>query len=200
MTSTHTVYTVYTVAPAERSDVPALPGIELAAARLLAGHAPEPLLRVATSVADLEASQAAGRLWVARAGDAAVGFAHVTLREPGAAHLEELDVHPAHGRRGLGRRLVLAVCEWAARQGYEAVTLTTFRDVPFNMPFYRTMGFVVLEPGELSPAVAAVLEAEARAGLARERRVAMRRASSTTPSTTSDVQNEVVSDVSARVR
>ena len=168
--------TTYTVAPAEPSDVPTLSGIELAAARLLAGHAPERRLRETTSVADLEASQAAGRLWVARAGDAAVGFAHVTLREPGVAHLEELDVHPAHGRRGLGRRLVLTVCEWAARQGYEAVTLTTFRDVPFNMPFYRTMGFAVMAPDELSPAVAAILEAEALAGLARERRVGMRRA------------------------
>jgi GNAT superfamily N-acetyltransferase len=167
----------YTIAPAEPSDVPALPGIELAAARLLAGHAPEPVLAQATSLADLEAAQAAGRLWVARAGDAAVGFAHVTLREPGVAHLEELDVHPAHGRQGIGRRLVLTVCDWAARQGYEAVTLTTFRDVPFNMPFYRTLGFVAMDQAELSPAVAAILDAEARSGLARERRVGMRRAS-----------------------
>ena len=35
----------------------------------------------------------------------------------------------------------MAVCAWAARQGYESVTLTTFRSVAFNMPFYESLGF-----------------------------------------------------------
>jgi GNAT superfamily N-acetyltransferase len=53
-----------------------------------------------------------------------VGFAHVKVLEPRAAHLEEIDVHPEHGRRGLGTQLVMAVCEWAATEGYRSVTLT----------------------------------------------------------------------------
>ena len=174
-TTTTTTYTIELAAP---SDVATLPAIELEAARLLAGHAPAAVLAETTSLATLATAQADGRLWVARAGGdhAPVGFAHVTLREPGVAHLEELDVHPAHGRRGIGRRLVTTVCEWAAREGFGAVTLTTFRDVPFNMPFYRALGFEVLQPDELGPVVASILEAESRAGL--ERRVGMRRMSS----------------------
>ena len=45
-------------------------------------------------------------------------------------HLEELDVHPDHGRRGLGSSLVMAVRDWAAATGHEAITLTTFRESP----------------------------------------------------------------------
>jgi len=164
----------YEIALARAADVAVLPDIELAAARLLAPYAPPEVLATTTSLDDLGAAQAAGRLWVARIDGAPVGFAHVTLRERGVAHLAELDVHPAHGRRGVGRRLVAAVCGWAARAGYEAVSLTTFRDVPFNMPFYRSLGFEPLGDDGIGPALASMLEAEARAGLARERRVAMR--------------------------
>ena len=34
-----------------------------------------------------------------------------------------------------------AVCEWALTRGHSAVTLTTFRDVPWNGPFYAKLGF-----------------------------------------------------------
>jgi GNAT superfamily N-acetyltransferase len=168
--------TPYSIELATPADVPALADIELAAARLLSGYASEAFLAETTSTEAFEAARASGHLWVARADGAPVGFAQVTLREPGVAHLEELDVHPAHGRRGIGRRLVTTVCEWAAREGFRAVTLTTFRDVPFNMPFYRALGFEVLRPEELGPVLATILEAESHAGL--ERRVGMRRMSS----------------------
>ena len=44
-------------------------------------------------------------------------------------HLEEIDVHPAHSRRGLGTLLLLHMCRWAALHGYEWVTLTTLPDL-----------------------------------------------------------------------
>jgi GNAT superfamily N-acetyltransferase len=123
----------------------------------------------------LEKAQNEGRLWVARADREPVGFAHVEMIEPGMAHLEEIDVHPDHGRRGLGTRLVLAVCHWAASCGFGSVTLCTFRDVPFNMPFYSHLGFAVVPPEELSGALRAVVEDETRRGLDRSRRVVMAR-------------------------
>ncbi len=166
---------LYEIALAEVSDVPRLPAIELAAARLLAGHAPESVLQETTSDEELRDAQRQGHLWVARADGVAVGFAHVVLLEPAAAHLEEIDVHPAHGRRGLGTRLVEAVCGWAGAAGYGSVTLTTFRDVPWNMPFYARLGFEVIAPDDLTPALHAVLQDEARRGLDPARRVAMRR-------------------------
>jgi GNAT superfamily N-acetyltransferase len=123
----------------------------------------------------LKAAQAHRHLWVALAEGVPVGFAHVEILEPTVAHLEEIDVRPEHGRRGLGRRLVMAVCTWAESKGYQAVTLTTFRDVPFNMPFYARLGFEVIPPEELSAALRAVVQDETRRGLDPARRVAMRR-------------------------
>lgn len=118
----------------------------------------------------------AGLLWVASTEAVPVGFAQVKLLESGSAHLDELDVHPEHGRRGLGRRLVTAVCEWAAGERLPQVTLSTFRDVPWNMPFYASLGFAVVAPPERSDAMRAIVADETRRGLNPDRRVIMRRA------------------------
>ena len=91
-----------------------------------------------------------------------------------APHLAEMDVLPEHGRRGIGRALVQAAIAWARRQGGGSLSLTTFRDLPWNGPFYASLGFVALAGGELGSGLRAQLEREAEAGLARERRVAMR--------------------------
>ena len=164
----------YTIALARPGDLSRIAPIELAAARLLAGFAPDAVLEEVTSDEDLRAAQRDGRLWVALSGDVPVGFAHVEILEPNAAHLEEIDVHPAHGRRGLGTRLVREVCRWAETGGLGAVTLTTFRDVPWNMPFYARLGFEEVSPVALAPALRGVLDDEARRGLDRTRRVVMR--------------------------
>lgn len=166
---------MYTIAAARPCDLPRLPAIEHAAATLLAGYAPASVLAETTSQADLEAARQRGRLWVALAEDVAVGFAHVTILEPGVAHLEEIDVHPEHGRRGLGGRLLVTVCAWAAANGYSSVSLTTFRDVPWNMPFYARFGFEEIPPAELTPALRSVIDDETRRGLDPGRRLAMRR-------------------------
>lgn len=166
---------MYRIAAAQPSDLPLLPVIELAAATLLAGHAPASVLAETTSQADLENARQRGHLWVALADGVPVGFAHIEVRAPDIAHLEEVDVHPEHGRRGLGRRLVLAVCQWAANNGYSWVTLTTFREVPWNMPFYARLGFEEIPPEELTPALLSVVDDETRRGLDPSRRVAMRR-------------------------
>ncbi len=167
----------YSITSARPQDLVQLPAIELAAARLLAGHAPESVLNETTSQVVLTKALEEGRLWVALADDRPVGFAHVEVIERQAAHLEEIDVDPAHGRRGLGRKLVQQVCDWAAGNGFASVTLTTFRNVPWNMPFYKRLGFRVIPPRELSLALREVIHDETRRGLDPRRRVAMRRRS-----------------------
>lgn len=102
-----------------------------------------------------------------------VGMAIASVRE-GAVHLEEMDVLPAHGRRGLGTRLLATVCAWARAQGYAAVTLSTFSDVPWNGPFYRKHGFKDLQPEQWTPGMWAIREQEAQHGLRVEARVFMR--------------------------
>ena len=164
----------YEIALARPGDLSRIAPIELAAARLLMGYAPESVLKEVTSDEDLRAAQRDGRLWVALSGDVPVGFAHVELLEPNAAHLEEIDVHPEHGRHGLGTRLVREVCRWAETSGLAAVTLTTFRDVPWNMPFYAHLGFEELTTAVVTPALREVLEDETRRGLDPARRVVMR--------------------------
>ena len=115
-----------------------------------------------------------GMVWVASdPGNAPVGFA-VALPLDGLLHLEEIAVHPSHGKRGIGTKLVNAVCEWAKQKGYRAITLSTFRDIAWNGPFYSRLGFVVLTESELSDGLREVKEKEAVNGLPVKDRVCMR--------------------------
>jgi len=117
----------------------------------------------------------ADRLWVAADElDRPVGFALASIVGDNA-HLDELDVHPAHGQRGLGAALVEAVCDWARASGYRAITLTTLRDIPWNAPWYQRLGFRVLEENELSQALHDLLQEEIQRGLPAHKRVVMRR-------------------------
>ena len=165
---------LYRIINARPHDVHSIGAIEIAAARLFEGYVPDEVLHETTGEQDLQEAQSEGRLWVALAGESPIGFAHVEVFDPISAHLEEIDVHPDHGRRGVGTRLVTEVCKWAWKRGYRAVTLTTFRDIPWNMPFYLRLGFEEIPKRELTPGLRAILRSEARRGLDPRRRVAMR--------------------------
>jgi GNAT superfamily N-acetyltransferase len=115
-----------------------------------------------------------GQAWVTcTTDDVPVGMVLASVRD-GAVYIEEMDVLPSHGRRGLGSRMLAFVCEWARSQGYPAVTLSTFRDVPWNGPFYRKRGFRDLLPSEWTPGMRRIREREARHGLSIAARVFMR--------------------------
>ncbi|MER5648381.1 GNAT family N-acetyltransferase [Streptosporangium sp. NPDC002524] len=108
------------------------------------------------------------------AGDPPVGFALFGLVD-GEVHLDQLAVHPDHGRRGVGGSLLEAVCEHAASAGFAAVTLTTYRDVSWNAPWYARRGFSVLDPAEWGPEMAALVRHERELGIEVAPRVVMRR-------------------------
>lgn len=164
----------YTIATARLQDIHRLAAIERAAATLLHAHAPPAVLDETTGDSDFREAQAAGRLWVALADDSPVGFALVEMLAEDLPHLEEINVHPQHGRHGVGTALVRTVCEWVSRSGYSEMTLTTFRAVPWNMPFYSRLGFEEVSPDKLRPELAAVVQDEAARGLDPRRRVVMR--------------------------
>jgi 4-diphosphocytidyl-2-C-methyl-D-erythritol kinase len=166
---------VYTITRARRKDLPRLAAIEFAAAELLTGHAPDSILKENTSPEELRHAQSHGHLWVALVKDVPVGFAHVEILEPFVDHLKEIDVDPEPGRRGIGAKLVMTICEWAHSAGYAFLTLTTFGDIPWNMPFYAKPGFLEIDSEELSSPLRPVVEDEARRGLDRAHRVVMRR-------------------------
>lgn len=54
------------------------------------------------------------------------------------------------------------------------MTLTTFRDVPWNAPFYARRGFELLDDTTIGERLQTILEKEAGHGLPRARRCAMR--------------------------
>lgn len=114
-----------------------------------------------------------GWCWIAQGSDGRpVGFLCAERFEQ-EIHICELAVDLDHQRRGIGRRLLDIPIGAAARDGLDAVTLTTFRDLPWNAPFYDRLGFREIEPDAMGPRLRAILDLEAQAGLPSDRRCAM---------------------------
>jgi len=150
--------TGYTIRPAHPRDLPHLQPIERAAASLFVEAGIGGTISV-MPLADLEAACAAGGLLVAASAGAPVGFAVFSVAGA-VAHLDEMDVHPDHGRRGLGTRLLHAVLDAARQRGCAAATLTTYRDLPWNRPFYERNGFETVPEEAWTPDMARHAAAE----------------------------------------
>ncbi len=164
----------YSIRPARLEDLPRLPEIEKAASQLFRNT---DYFELADDTGpDLEVFQdwwRNGAIWVAAdTEDHAVGFA-VAEEIDAQGFLTELDVHPDHGRRGLGRQLIERVRAWAAERGYEVFQLSTFGDVEWNAPYYARLGFRILAEDELGSGLLEVRKEEAESGLDVTRRVFM---------------------------
>lgn len=105
-------------------------------------------------------------------GEPPAGFALIGWAD-GNVHLDQLAVHPDSMRQGIGGRLVAAVLDHARAVGAPAVTLTTYRDVPWNAPWYARHGFTVLPEPEWGPELRALVEHERALGIEIAPRVAM---------------------------
>jgi GNAT superfamily N-acetyltransferase len=116
---------------------------------------------------------AQGSCWVAEEGGKPIGFLAAERAGP-ELHIVELSVLPDRQGQGIGRALIEAALARAHNDGLTAVTLTTFRDVPWNAPFYARIGFGEVPPLALSARLAAIRADESRHGLPAERRCAMR--------------------------
>lgn len=132
-------------------------------------------LRGETLTPEAELAEAAreGLLWCALDARGEVAGYAIACRIGDALHLDEIDVHPVHQQRGIGAALVRAVRARAESLGAKYLTLTTFRHVPWNQPWYERLGFVAFEERAIPSALRAIYEQEIARGLARERRVAM---------------------------
>lgn len=166
----------YVITRAAPEHLAALADIEIRAATLFRGwDVPPDVIAEATPLATLESALARGHLWVALAPTGeCVGSARVE-RSGERLHLEQLDVLPEHGGRGLGRALVGAIERWASENGVVELTLTTYRDVPWNAPFYMRLGFTIIEPAELDADLSARRAVEIGRGLDSMPRLAMRK-------------------------
>lgn len=106
----------------------------------------------------------AGTLWVVDDGDDPVAFLAGRV-EGDRLHVDELDVRQDRQGHGLGRRLLGHAAHWACGQGLRAMSLTTFRNIPWNAPFYARFGFREWDSAEAPASVQQALRNEAAKGL-----------------------------------
>ncbi|WP_411033278.1 GNAT family N-acetyltransferase [Shinella sp. BYT-45] len=165
-----------TVRPARQEEVETLRRIERSAAQ--AFRLVEAFSWIATD--DVQSAErhldliGKGTNWVATAdGDHPVGFLSAEIAGP-ELHIWEISVGHLYQGFGIGRRLIRHAVDEAAERGLDAVTLTTFRTIPWNCPFYERLGFRTLDEAELSQRLRDVLDEEAEHGLQRDTRCAMR--------------------------
>jgi len=113
-----------------------------------------------------------GHCLVTHVGETMAGF---LVSEPfrRKLHIWEMDVHPAFQQRGIGAGMLRACMVDARNSGFDALTLTTFRNVPWNAPFYAQLGFEEVTALDAHPRLAGELAAEADHGLPAESRCAM---------------------------
>ncbi|WIX82168.1 GNAT family N-acetyltransferase [Amycolatopsis carbonis] len=124
------------------------------------------------SVAELLPYQAEGRCWVVDSSGAVAAYLVVDVVD-GNGHVEQVSVLPSFARRGLGRELIETAASWATGRGLPALTMTTFRDVPWNAPYYARLGFRELPVASWGPSLRAIREHDAALGLDRWPRLAM---------------------------
>ena len=162
-TVTRATVSEVTIRPGRREDLPALDAIEQSGAEtftvfgqpLADGSPPAPPDQWVKALD-------AGLLWVAEDAETGViGFVAGEITDD-CLYIEEVDVLMERQKQGHGRRLMQAAIDWARTARVQALTLTTFRHIPFNAPFFRSMGFVELE--RPTPHLAATLADEVARG------------------------------------
>lgn len=162
-----------TVRPTRPGDVTALPAIERAAGERFRDYPELAWLaegEVISAEQHLDYAER-GLSWLALANDQPVGFILAELHVS-SLFIVELSVHLDWQGKGIGRRLIACVADQARIRGLASLTLTTFRDVPWNAPFYARLGFEMITT--LTPELREKREEETAHGLAYDARCAMR--------------------------
>ena len=115
-----------------------------------------------------------GRAWVSERDGRPIAYLLAELVD-GNAHIEQVSVHPDHAHAGHGRALIEHLARWSMDRGHEALTLTTYTEVPWNGPYYVRCGFRFLAADEVTPGLLALRKEEIAHGLDRWPRGCMRR-------------------------
>ncbi|MEL6237791.1 MAG: GNAT family N-acetyltransferase [Pseudomonadota bacterium] len=164
----------WTLRLARERDADAMPAIERAAAELFIadGTLPDFDPDDTWSTEELRRFIRKGHSLVSHVGETLAGFL-VSQPFRRELHIWEMDVTPRYQQRGIGTGLVRACLIDARNAGFRAVTLTTFRDLAWNAPFYARLGFEEVTALDAHPRLAGELANEADDGLPAERRCAM---------------------------
>ena len=144
----------YVIRPPAADELGRLVEIEAAAGRAFADHGmPEIAADDPGTMAELEERRAAGLAWVAAGGDGPLAYL-LAAEVDGCLHIEHCTVVNSNMHR-------------------TALTLTTFRDIPWNAPYYARLGFAELPEAEWGPQLRELVARERRAIPGDHPRVAM---------------------------
>jgi len=111
-------------------------------------------------ISELRPALETNRLWVTEVGSEVAGYIAGEVLD-GNAHIAQVSVAPAYAGRALGRALIEFVEDWGRTAGRPATTLTTFRDVPWNGPYYSRLRYRVLPEQDIGPELARTMAHEA---------------------------------------
>jgi predicted N-acetyltransferase YhbS len=138
---------------AQPADLPAVRLVETSAATVFAGtHMDFAANDAPNDAADLLVAIAAQLMWVATDGDEVIGFVFAEPCSDGL-YVRELSVAAPSHQRGHGSALMATLIAAARTRGDRQLVLTTDRTLPWNAPFYRRLGFQIVE-GSAIPAEA----------------------------------------------
>jgi GNAT superfamily N-acetyltransferase len=141
------------IRPATTADLPLLVDVEVRAGRVfLEVGMPEIAGDDPGSIEDPELVE------VAVEDDEVVGYIELVVVDDGL-HVEQVSVVPEAAGRRIGAALIERAAERARVRGLGRLTLTTFAEVPWNAPYYRRLGFEVID--DLGPELAALVAHEA---------------------------------------
>jgi len=161
---------------ANPADIPLVREIERASAQRFVGLM-DALAADEPTPPDVLAARIASRgLLVAVERDAPMAFVMFRPVED-ALYIEQIDVLPAWGGRRIGAALLEAVAQRARAQGLARLTLSTFRDVPWNAPYYRRLGFIDIAEDALTPGLLEIRRDHLARGLDETQRTFMARSS-----------------------
>ena len=152
------------ICPAGPSDIERIIAVDKAAGQMFAGTGllPDEELEDHVPGHVLADALRAKLLDVARLEDGnVVGFTLVSVR-PGTLYLDQISVHPEAGKRGIGTQLMRNIEQKAIELDLGEITLSTFRSVPWNAPFYASLGYKPIKRSELLEFMLEIEEAQRR--------------------------------------
>ena len=146
-------------------DIPVLQALEAAAAqRFLA--IPELAILAHSEVTDSQVHQQSisqALAWLVEdISGRILGFCYAQQLAD-SLYLAEISSHPDARGMGVGRMLVIHSRQVAAQRGLSGVTLTTYRDIFWNGPWYQRQGFIVLEPSSLCSELSDIVQSQTAA-------------------------------------
>ena len=162
----------YSIRKARPADIPYLERVERSAAEVYRTVGLEFLIDGPT-VDPLFLSANLNHLWLAVDWmDRPIGFI-VGEDIYGYFHVVELSVAQEYQGNGIGKQLIARMTVDVRREGYQTISLTTYRNLPWNGPWYTRLGFLEVNPLEMGTKYVEILENERQHGLDTAQRCVM---------------------------